>query len=256
MRTSRVGVAEGRAVASGTVQHPSATAQPPHGTVQHVGTHTAKEEHSHCAGPAPVQWWMEPAQIFELPRHFVDAPVDHLVVLIADMLDRLMAHNDQIPLSPYVPLNPPPTTSALIPRSESLTRFHSRSPPTISVLDYLRRIVRYANVEASTPQAVPPTLHLTRSSQKTCLLITLHYIDQVCARIPKFFLSSLTCHRFVISAIVVSSKALCDAFCTNNHYAKVGGIRVGELNLLEKEFLSLIDWRLTVSTSNGKCPSG
>jgi hypothetical protein len=31
--------------------------------------------------------------------------------------------------------------------SESLTRFHSRSPPNISVLDYLRRIVKYTNVE-------------------------------------------------------------------------------------------------------------
>ena len=135
------------------------------------------------------------------------------------------------------------------PQSESLTRFHSRTPPSISILDYLRRIVRYANVEVS---HVLVNHHFTLPNnpllQKTCLLITLHYIDQVCARIPKFFLSSLTCHRFVIAAIVVSSKALCDAFCTNNHYAKVGGIRVGELNVLEKEFLSMIDWRLTVST--------
>jgi hypothetical protein len=32
----------------------------------------------------------------------------------------------------------------------------------------------------------------------------------------------------------------------------VGGIRVVELNLLEKEFLAAIDWRLTVS-SNSPC---
>lgn len=30
---------------------------------------------------------------------------------------------------------------------EDLTRFHSRSPPGISVVDYLRRIVRYTNIE-------------------------------------------------------------------------------------------------------------
>ncbi|TDL26213.1 cyclin-domain-containing protein, partial [Rickenella mellea] len=153
---------------------------------------------------------MESPGNLELPRAFEDADIDHLVILIADMLERLMTHNDQIPLSP-----------------ESLTRFHSRSPPGISVLEYLRRIVKYANVE------------------KSCLLITLHYIDQICARVPHFTLSSLTCHRFVIASIVVSTKALCDAFCTNNHYAKIGGVRVAELNVLEKEFLAHIDWRLT-----------
>lgn len=31
------------------------------------------------------------------------------------------------------------------------------------------------------------------------------------------------------------------------HYARVGGISLVELNMLEKEFLNIIDWRLTVS---------
>ncbi|KAF9474563.1 cyclin-domain-containing protein [Pholiota conissans] len=145
----------------------------------------------------------------EIPPNFEAAPVDHLVQLIADMLERLISHNDRIPLSP-----------------ESLTRFHSRSAPTISVLDYLKRIVRFTNVE------------------KSCLLITLFNIDQICARLPLFTLSSLTCHRFVITSITVSSKGLCDTFCPNNLYARVGGISVTELNVLEREFLSMIDWRL------------
>ncbi|KAF8160948.1 cyclin-domain-containing protein [Crassisporium funariophilum] len=145
----------------------------------------------------------------EIPQNFEDALLDDLVQLIADMLDRLMSLNDRIPLSP-----------------ESLTRFHSRSAPSISVLDYLKRIVRFTNVE------------------KSCLLITLFNIDQICARMPLFTLSSLTCHRFVITSITVSSKGLCDAFCPNNLYAKVGGISVSELNVLEREFLSMIDWRL------------
>ncbi|KAL0956150.1 hypothetical protein HGRIS_002312 [Hohenbuehelia grisea] len=148
--------------------------------------------------------------LIELPDSFQDADIDHLAQLIADMLERVMGYNDRIPLLP-----------------ESLTRFHSRSPPAISVLDYLRRIVRFANVE------------------KSCLLLTLHYVDQICARMPLFTLSSLTCHRFVIAAITVASKAFCDTFCTNSLYAKVGGISVAELDTLEREFLSAIDWRLT-----------
>lgn len=120
-----------------------------------------------------------------------------------------MTHNDRIPLSP-----------------ECLTRFHSRTAPSITVLDYLKRIVKFTNVE------------------KSCLLITLYYIDKICTRMPLFTLSSLTCHRFTIASITVSSKGLCDTFCPNHLYAKVGGISVTELNILEREFLSMIDWRL------------
>ncbi|KAG8927844.1 hypothetical protein FRC02_007708 [Tulasnella sp. 418] len=155
--------------------------------------------------PSPV---LHPQPIIAAHR-FEDAELAHITSLIGDMIDRLIAHNDQIPLSP-----------------DALTRFHSRSPPGISVYDYLQRIVRYANVERS------------------CLLITLHYIDQICTRLPKFTITSLTVHRFLIAAVTVSSKALCDVFCTNSHYAKVGGIKLAELNMLEREFLSIIDWRL------------
>ncbi|KAH7888623.1 cyclin-domain-containing protein [Phlebopus sp. FC_14] len=145
-----------------------------------------------------------------LPAAFEDADIDNLALLIADMLERLIAHNDRIPLLP-----------------ESLTRFHSRTAPGISVLDYLRRIIKFTKVE------------------KSCLLLTLHYVDQICARMPLFTLSSLTCHRFIIASITVCSKGLCDTFCTNSLYARVGGIPVSELNVLEREFLRAIDWRLT-----------
>ncbi|KAG8995431.1 hypothetical protein FRB94_009743 [Tulasnella sp. JGI-2019a] len=159
--------------------------------------------------PAPSPHPQPPTQPTLVAARFEDAKIEHLVALISDMIDRLIAHNDQIPLQP-----------------EGLTRFHSRSPPAISVCDYLARIVRYANVE------------------KSCLLITLHYIDQICARLPKFTITSLTIHRFVIASVTVSSKALCDVFCTNSRYAQVGGIKPNELDLLEREFLNIIDWRL------------
>lgn len=59
----------------------------------------------------------------------------------------------------------------------------------------------------------------------------------------------MTVHRFIIAAISVGSKALSDAFCTNGRYARVGGISVVEMNLLEKEFCEALDWRLTVRVS-------
>ena len=69
----------------------------------------------------------------ELPWAFSDCPLDTLVILIAHMLDLLIQHNDQVILTP-----------------DALTRFHSRAAPGISVIDYLRRIVKYANMEVNT----------------------------------------------------------------------------------------------------------
>ncbi|KAG0042865.1 hypothetical protein BGZ83_012087 [Gryganskiella cystojenkinii] len=131
--------------------------------------------------------------------------------MIADMLCRLTAHNDQIPLT-----------------SANLTRFHSRAPPQISVYDYLRRIVKYTSLE------------------RACLLVILIYIDRVCEKVRTFTISSLTVHRFIIASVTLAAKAVCDSYCTNSHYAKVGGLSTQELNTLEVEFLGLIDWRVAV----------
>lgn len=130
------------------------------------------------------------------------------------MLGRLTAHNDQIPLT-----------------SANLTRFHSRAPPQISVYDYLRRIVRYTSLE------------------RACLLVILIYIDRVCERVRTFTISSLTVHRFIIASVTLAAKAVCDSYCTNSHYAKVGGLSTQELNSLEVEFLGLIEWRVAVEGS-------
>lgn len=175
------------------------------------------------------------------------------------MLTRLISHNDQLPLHP-----------------SSLTRFHSRATPGITIASYLRRIAKYTSLD------------------KACTLILLVYIDRVCERLEGFTICGLTVHRFTCAAVVCASKALCDAFSTNGecldpdrpsgrscskmffklalsfdafdshaprsfrsfsstlsligHYARVGGISLVELNMLEKEFLSIIDWRLTVSS--------
>jgi phosphate system cyclin PHO80 len=94
------------------------------------------------------------------------------------------------------------------------------------VTDYLLRIVRYSSLERPT------------------LLATVFYIDLLSRSYPAFTLSSLTAHRFLITAITIASKGLCDAFCTNTHYAKVGGIGVAELNMLELEFLKKVDWNI------------
>ncbi|KAF9144540.1 hypothetical protein BGX30_012480 [Mortierella sp. GBA39] len=71
--------------------------------------------------------------------------------------------------------------------------------------------------------------------------------------VPEYFhqadmnhLTIMIVHRFIIASVTLAAKAVCDSYCTNSHYAKVGGLSTQELNSLEVEFLGLIEWRVAV----------
>lgn len=71
-----------------------------------------------------------------------------------------------------------------------------------------------------------------------------YYIDRLCALYPEFTINTLTVHRFLITAATVAAKGLSDSFWNNSTYARVGGVRVAELKLLELEFLHRVDWKI------------
>lgn len=71
-----------------------------------------------------------------------------------------------------------------------------------------------------------------------------YYIDRLCSLYPAFTISSLTVHRFLITAATVASKGLSDSFWTNPTYARIGGISTGELATLELDFLQRVGWRI------------
>lgn len=101
-----------------------------------------------------------------------------------------------------------------------------RTPPGISVRDYLHRLARHATL-------TPPLL-----------LAMVYYIDRLCAMYQEFTINTLTVHRFLITAATVASKGLSDSFWNNATYARVGGVRIQELKLLELEFLHRVDWKI------------
>lgn len=55
-----------------------------------------------------------------------------------------------------------------------------------------------------------------------------------------------TFHRILLTAIVISAKCCTDFFLSNEFYAKVGGVCVKELNVLEEEMLKLLEWECFV----------
>jgi len=150
-----------------------------------------------------------PVPIKVLPAKYELCEVEDVVVLIANMISELIQTNDELPL-----------------RSGVLTRFHSRTPPGISVLDYLQRLAKHATL-------TPPLL-----------LSMVYYIDRLCSLYPAFTITTLTVHRFLITAATVAAKGLSDSFWNNALYARVGGVKLAELGLLELEFLYRVDWKI------------
>ncbi|KAI1127305.1 cyclin-domain-containing protein [Nemania abortiva] len=144
-----------------------------------------------------------------LPLRYELCEVEDMVILIANMIGELIETNDSLAM-----------------KSGNLTRFHSRTAPGISVLDYLQRLAKHATL-------TPPLL-----------LSMVYYIDRLCALYPDFTINTLTVHRFLITAATVAGKGLSDSFWNNSFYARVGGVKVAELKLLELEFLYRVDWRI------------
>ncbi|XP_044723981.1 cyclin domain-containing protein [Hirsutella rhossiliensis] len=190
---------------------PTAPAPAPSEAAPASGSEIADPEH---ASPAPGAASSKRPRANEqppkmLPRRYEQCAVEDMVELIAHMLAELIATNDAIRIS-----------------SGGLTRFHSRTPPGISVRDYLHRLARHATL-------TPPLL-----------LAMVYYIDRLCALYQEFTINTLTVHRFLITAATVAAKGLSDSFWNNTTYARVGGVRVAELKLLELEFLYRVDWKI------------
>lgn len=133
-----------------------------------------------------------------------------MMEVLADVLSRLVEANDSQEQRP------------------AITKFHALRPPSISILDYLTRILRYANCSGE------------------CFVLALVYIDRL-IRHQNFVICGLNIHRVIVTSITLAAKFFDDAFYNNVYYAKIGGVPVRELNSLELEFLFLINFTLHVS---------
>lgn len=105
--------------------------------------------------------------------------------------------------------------------------FHSKNPASIALVGYVERILKYTHIEEST------------------LVIALIYIDRLCEK-QNLILTDTNIHRIVYAGIILAIKYNEDDYYSNNYYAKVGGIAVNELNLLELEFVKMIKYSLFI----------
>ncbi len=94
---------------------------------------------------------------------------------------------------------------------------------------YLERILKYA------------------ACSTECFVLALIYIDRIIQNHPRFLITSLNVHRLLITAVMLAAKFCEDTYYNNAYYAKVGGLPVQEINLLELEFLFLVNFTLDVT---------
>lgn len=114
-------------------------------------------------------------------------------------------------------------------RQHFVTKFQSSYAPSISIQGYLERINKYAKCSPN------------------CFIVALIYIDRL-IEIRNIVLTSLNVHRILITSVLLATKVFDDEFYKNAYYAKLGGVSTSEMNALELEFLSLVNFKLFVST--------
>lgn len=142
-----------------------------------------------------------------------------IITVLSEVLDRLCDRNNR-----YLADNED--------RHESLvTRFHALRPPTIDIKYYLQRISKYSNCS------------------EECFVLALIFIDRLIRANEKFLVTSLNVHRLIITAVMIAAKFFDDQYFNNAYYGKVGGVACREMNLLEIEFLFMLNFNLFVELS-------
>jgi len=107
--------------------------------------------------------------------------------------------------------------------------FDSVDPPPINLRRYLKRIATF-----------------TGCSEES-LVFALIYIDRLITNPEqRFIVTNLNVHRLILSSVLVAVKFYDDHYYDNVFFSKVGGVSSKELNMLETEFLFLINFDLSV----------
>uniref|UniRef100_A0A7S1P3W3 Cyclin N-terminal domain-containing protein n=1 Tax=Vitrella brassicaformis TaxID=1169539 RepID=A0A7S1P3W3_9ALVE len=114
--------------------------------------------------------------------------------------------------------------------SQLSTVFDSSTAPSITLSEYLKRILTYGYL-----------------GTHGCIVMFV-LISRVLLKYPKIALTLVNGHRLFLTAALTTTKAYYDKFFDNLYWSKIGGISLVELNILERVFLRYTDFRLRVTT--------
>ena len=118
-----------------------------------------------------------------------------------------------------------------------LVHFEGKQAPTISIEEYIDRLIRYVNNWAGEKDSDD-----FASTGVSCALMAVEYVDRL--NVP-FSIRSV--HRLYLCAVLIACKFLDDFKISNRFWAKVGGVEMMDLNRMELEFCKLLDWKFKIS---------
>ncbi|XVF13359.1 hypothetical protein REPUB_Repub08aG0201600 [Reevesia pubescens] len=153
-----------------------------------------------------------------------------VLTIISSVLEKLVARNDGLFEVLSKRLDGLNCNGSSVRLGNSLHAFHGVRAPNISIPKYLERIYKYTNCSPS------------------CFVVGYVYMDRLAHKHPDSLVISLNVHRLLVTSVMVASKILDDEHYNNAFYARVGGVSNTELNRLELELLSLLDFGVTVSS--------
>lgn len=112
-------------------------------------------------------------------------------------------------------------------KAQSKMIFTSKQLPTISLSDYLNRIINYTKVEHST------------------LIAAMIYLKRYCTQ-TKTMLNEYNTHRLLVTSIIVSIKFNEDEKFNNLFYSVIAGTDLRQMNQLEEDFLDGLNFNMFI----------
>ena len=121
-------------------------------------------------------------------------------------------------------------TTLVSPNCETvLSRFHSLSPPKISIYDFICVIDKIINHEDA------------------IWIITIILFDRFVKMNSSFAITPNIIHKLLICAVITATKFETDGSLTNAAWSKLCGICIDELNILEREFLFMLEFSIVIT---------
>jgi len=135
---------------------------------------------------------------------------DRYLVIIATTLLQLVAKGDKMKVTNRV------------------FRSASGRLPPIGLENYIARLLQYAPCD------------------KECFLTALVYMDRLHDKCG-FIFNSMNVHRSYLIALMIAAKFFEDQPCDNGYFATVGGVSVQEINSMELTFLTMLEFRISIT---------
>eukprot|EP00927_Polykrikos_kofoidii_P074924 TRINITY_DN70982_c0_g1_i1.p1 TRINITY_DN70982_c0_g1~~TRINITY_DN70982_c0_g1_i1.p1 ORF type:complete len:321 (-),score=58.42 TRINITY_DN70982_c0_g1_i1:485-1447(-) len=122
------------------------------------------------------------------------------------------------------------STANVTPANPDLAVFFGTRVPSIDLFAYFSRLSKHFNCSPE------------------CYVTACVYIIRIVMHQPKLVVNDLSVHRLLFTSLVLAVKFHDDDHYPNAYYAKIGGVTTDVLNSLELAFLTIVEWKLHVST--------